>query len=133
MPPLRTAPTRSLSVRARLLLMAGSTALFGLLPLAAALFALAAFRDDIGQVAQAVEQATRLQGHVNAARHAAQNEVRALKDMLIRNHMPDEFDKAKAEFDSARRELQQQLQQLAAGEQGSGAEALAPVLQQQAT
>lgn len=113
--------------------MAGSSALFGLLLLARGAVALAAFRDDIGQVAQAVERATRLQEHVNAARHAAQNEVRALKDMLIRNHMPDEFDKAKAEFDSARRGLQQQLQQLAAGEQGNGAEALAPALQQQAT
>lgn len=132
MPLSRPAPRSStLSVRTRLLLMAGSSALFGLLLLAAALFALATFRDEITQVATAVEHSTRLQGHVTAARHAAQNEVRALKDMLIRNHMPDEFDKARAEFAAARQELQQQLQQLA-GREAESSGALAPALQQQA-
>ena len=109
----------SLSIRGRLLLMAGSSALFSLILLAAALFALAAFRDDIRRVSAEVERATRQLDHVSAAQHAAQREVRALKDMLIRNHMPDEFERARSEYTGARQALQTALQQLAALEAGA--------------
>lgn len=112
--------------------MAASSAVFSLVLLVIALLALAAFRDDIRQVAEAVEHSTRLQEQVNSARHAAQSEVRALKDMLIRNHMPDEFEKARDEFSAARRTLQQAVETLAGLERGRSEKALAPQLEQEA-
>ena len=88
----------TLSIRTRLFLMVGVGSLCGLLLLLTALFALHDFRNDSEQTAHQVEQATASLALVSATQNAFQAQNRALQNMIIRNFMPAEFDKAKAQF-----------------------------------
>lgn len=104
--------TTRLSVRGSLLLMVGAGALFGLILLSTAIFSLNSFRHDIQQVSQNVEQASRALTLVSGAQSAFQAQLRGLKNMLIRNFMPEEFDKARKEFMNERASFWKQIETL---------------------
>ncbi len=88
----------TLSIRTRLFLMVGVGSLCGLLLLLTALFALHDFRSDSSQTARQVERTTASLALVSATQNAFQAQNRALQNMIIRNFMPAEFDRAKAAF-----------------------------------
>lgn len=96
------------------MLMAAVGTFCVLLLLASALLALDDFRSDSRRVGQQVEQASTALALVSAAQNAFQAQNRALQEMMIRNYMPAEFDKARANFIEQRRLLWQHLDALAA-------------------
>ncbi|MFN4324908.1 MAG: methyl-accepting chemotaxis protein [Azonexus sp.] len=96
------------------MLMAAIGTFCVLLLLASALLALDDFRSDSRRVGQQVEQASTALALVSAAQNAFQAQNRALQEMMIRNYMPAEFDKARANFIEQRRLLWQHLDALAA-------------------
>lgn len=102
----------NLSIRFRLLLMVGIGSIFGLFLLLTALASLHAFRDDTQQVARQVEQATEVLTLVSSAQNAFQAQSRAMQNMVIRNFMPEEFDRAKKSFLDERRFFWQHLEAL---------------------
>lgn len=90
------------SIRARLFLMVALSTLFSLLLLGTAVFSLNQFRSDIEQVSGKVSQSSQALALVSNAQNAFQGQLRGLKNMIIRNFMPEEFEKAKNEFFSER-------------------------------
>lgn len=86
------------SIRARLFLILVVSGLFSLLLLGTAVFSLNQFRNDIQQVSSEVAHASEALSLVSRAQNAFQAQVRGMKNMIIRNFMPEEFDKAKTEF-----------------------------------
>jgi len=101
-----------LSIRSRLLLMVGAGAIFGLILLSTAIFSLNSFRNDIQQISQNVEHASRALTLVSGAQSAFQAQLRGLKNMLIRNFIPDEFAKAQKEFLAERESFWRQIDEL---------------------
>ncbi|MBP8169012.1 MAG: methyl-accepting chemotaxis protein [Azonexus sp.] len=101
-----------LSIRSRLLMMVGAGAVFGLILLLTAVFSLNSFRNDIRQISHGVEHSSRALTLVSGAQSAFQGQLRGLKNMLIRNFMPEEFTKAKNEFISERDRFWKQLDEL---------------------
>ena len=87
-----------LSIRSRLFLMVGAGAIFGLILLSTAIFSLNSFRHDIQQISHSVERASQALTLVSDAQSAFQAQLRGLKNMLIRNFIPEEFAKAQKEF-----------------------------------
>ena len=101
-----------LSIRSRLFLMVALSALFSLLLLATALFSLNQFRNDIEQVSSKVAHASQALALVSNAQNAFQGQLRGLKNMIIRNFMPEEFEKAKKEFQDERNAFWQNIEAL---------------------
>jgi methyl-accepting chemotaxis protein len=101
-----------LSIRMRLLSMVGIGAIFGLILLLTALYSLNAFRNDTQRVAREVERSTHALTLVSGAQSAFQAQLRGLKNMIIRNFMPEEFDKARKEFLSEREKFWAQIEEL---------------------
>ncbi|MBU1364623.1 MAG: methyl-accepting chemotaxis protein [Gammaproteobacteria bacterium] len=101
-----------LSIRLRLLVMVGIGAVFGVILLATALYSLNAFRNDTRSVADDVERATHALTLVSGAQNAFQAQLRGLKNMVIRNFMPAEFDKAREEFVAERAKFWQHIEAL---------------------
>jgi len=100
------------SIRARLLLMVGVSAGFGLLLLLTALLSFNAFRGDIRQVSGDVAAASRALTLVSGLQSSFQIQQRGLSNMLLRNFMAAEFDKGKAEFLAGRAAFWQRLDEL---------------------
>ncbi len=120
-----------LSIRLQLLLMAAVGTFCVLILLATALLALDDFRSDTRSVGQQVEQASTALALVSAAQNAFQGQNRALQEMMIRNYMPAEFDKARANFIEQRRLLWHHLDALAAlGDRAGNPQGIATVRQQ---
>lgn len=101
-----------LSIRSRLLLMVGAGTIFGLILLSTAIFSLNSFRNDIQQISQSVEHASKALTLVSGAQSAFQAQLRGMKNMLIRNFMPEEFAKAQKEFLSERDSFWKQINEL---------------------
>jgi methyl-accepting chemotaxis protein len=101
-----------LSIRLRLLVMVGIGAIFGLILLSTALYSLNTFRNDTQLVAHDVERSTHALTLVSGAQNAFQAQLRGLKNMVIRNFMPEEFEKAQKEFLSERAKFWQQIEEL---------------------
>ena len=101
-----------LSIRSRLFLMVALSTLFSLLLLATALFSLNQFRSDIEQVSNKVAHSSQALGLVSNAQNAFQGQLRGLKNMIIRNFMPEEFEKAKKEFQDERNAFWQNIEAL---------------------
>lgn len=101
-----------LSVRGSLFLMVGAGAIFGLILLLTAIFSLNSFRHDIQRVSQNVERSSRALTLVSGAQSAFQAQLRGLKNMLIRNFIPDEFEKARKEFLNERASFWKQIETL---------------------
>lgn len=101
-----------LSVRGSLFLMVGAGAIFGLILLLTAIFSLNSFRHDIQKVSQNVERSSRALTLVSGAQSAFQAQLRGLKNMLIRNFIPDEFEKARKEFLNERASFWKQIETL---------------------
>ena len=91
-----------LSIRASLILIVGTGAVVGVMLLLTALMALSAFRDDVRQVSGHVASHVRALTLVSAAQAGFQLQQRGLNNMLLRNFMASEFEKARAEFDAGR-------------------------------
>ena len=108
-----------LSIRARLFLMVGTGLAFGLVLLTAALLSLLDFRDDTRDVTHQVERTTTALTLVSAAQNAFHGQTQALQNMVIRNYMPAEFDKARAVFVEQRQVF---WEKIAALEAGAGSE-----------
>lgn len=104
----------SLSIRARLLLMVGVSAGFGILLLLTALLSFNAFRGDIRHVSDDVASASRVLALVSGAQSAFQAQQRGLNNMLLRNFMATEFEKGRAEFDAGRSSFWKQIEELEA-------------------
>ena len=100
------------SIRSRLFLMVALSLCFSLLLLSTALFSLNQFRSDIGQVSAEVAHASEALGLVSNAQNAFQGQIRGLKNMIIRNFMPEEFEKARQEFHHERRTFWQNIDAL---------------------
>lgn len=101
-----------LSIRLRLFVMVGIGAVFGVILLSTALYSLNAFRNDTQLVAHDVERSTHALTLVSGAQNAFQAQMRGLKNMVIRNFMPAEFEKAQNEFLSERTKFWQQIEEL---------------------
>lgn len=101
-----------LSIRLRLLVMVGIGAISGLILLSTALYSLNTFRNDTQLVAHDVERSTHALTLVSGAQNAFQAQLRGLKDMVIRNFMPEEFEKAQKEFLAERAKFWQQIEEL---------------------
>lgn len=101
-----------ISIRGRLLLMVGAGALFGLILLSTAVFSLNAFRSDIQKISQDVERSSQALTLVSGAQNAFQAQLHGLKNMLIRNFMSDEFEKARKEFLAERTSFWAQIEAL---------------------
>lgn len=104
----------SLSIRARLLLMVGVSAGFGLLLLLTALISFSAFRGDVRQVSSEVADASQALTLVSGVQSSLQAQQRGLNNMLLRNFMAAEFDKGRAEFLAGRAAFWKQLEALEA-------------------
>lgn len=102
----------NLSIRLRLFVMVGIGAIFGVILLSTALYSLNAFRNDTQLVAHDVERSTRALTLVSGAQSAFQAQLRGLKNMVIRNFMPEEFEKARKEFLAERSKFWQQIEDL---------------------
>ena len=92
--------------------MVGIGAVFGVILLSTALYSLNAFRNDTQLVAHDVERSTHALTLVSGAQNAFQAQMRGLKNMVIRNFMPAEFEKAQNEFLSERAKFWQQIEEL---------------------
>ena len=101
-----------LSIRLRLLIMVGIGAIFGMILLTTSLYSLNAFRDDTQSVAHEVARSTHALSLVGGAQSAFQAQLRGLKNMVIRNFMPDEFEKARKEFLAERAKFWAQIEEL---------------------
>ena len=101
-----------LSIRLRLLIMVGIGAIFGMILLSTSLYSLNAFRDDTQSVAHEVARSTHALSLVGGAQSAFQAQLRGLKNMVIRNFMPEEFEKARKEFLAERAKFWEQIEEL---------------------
>jgi methyl-accepting chemotaxis protein len=110
----------SLSVRARLFLMVGIGTAFSLILLATALISFNGFRTDIGLVSTEVENSSRALARVSAAQSAFQTQLRGLNNMLLRNFMAQEYEKAHVDFVAGQKDFWQQLDALDALNQKHG-------------
>ena len=110
----------SLSIRTRLFVMTGVGAAFGLLLLLTALFSLNAFRADLQRVSTEVENSTRALTLISGMQNSFQIQLRGLNNMLLRNFMQGEFEKAQTEFHAGRSRFWQQVDELEALDQLSG-------------
>ena len=101
-----------LSIRLRLLIMVGIGAIFGMILLSTSLYSLNAFRDDTQSVAHEVARSTHALSLVGGAQSAFQAQLRGLKNMVIRNFMPEEFEKARKEFLAEHAKFWEQIEEL---------------------
>ncbi|WP_306606345.1 methyl-accepting chemotaxis protein [Azonexus sp.] len=92
----------SLSIRGALFSMVGVGSCFGIFLLLTALLSLQAFRDDVREVSSDVARTSQALGRLSEVQSAFQTQQRGLNGMLLRNHMPSEFDKGLAEFQTGR-------------------------------
>jgi methyl-accepting chemotaxis protein len=101
-----------LSIRMRLISMVGISTVFGLILLLTAILSLNAFRNDTRQVSREVEHSTQALTLVSGAQNAFQAQLHGLKNMLVRNFMPEEFEKAHKEFLTEREKFWTQIEAL---------------------
>ncbi len=123
----------TLSIRGRLFSMVGVGSIFGIVLLLTALFSLASFRSDIRQISFDVAHSFQAQNLVSNAQNSYQAQLRGLKNMLIRNYMPAEFDKARVEFLQERRAFWQNidaLEKLGQLKPIQGGDKIAPIREQ---
>ena len=104
----------SLSIRARLLMMLGISTALSLLLLATALLSFSGFRNDTQQVSSEVENSSKALALVSKTQNSLQNQLRGLNNMLLRNFMAAEFEKAQSEFLAGRQSFWTQLEALEA-------------------
>jgi methyl-accepting chemotaxis protein len=101
-----------LSIRAALFSMVGVGSAVGILLLLTSLLSLQGFRDDIHEVSAKVAQASQALSLLSETQSAFQAQQRGLNSMLLRNHMPSEFDKGQAEFIAGREAFWRHIQAL---------------------
>ena len=121
-----------LSLRARLIMMVVVGVLFGALLLATALLTFRDFRNDIQATAHDISLSARTLALVSEAENALHRQQRGLHAMLLRNFMPSEFDRGRAEFDAGRTAFQRsvgEIKTLSAGLDDTGRKGLIQLIQ----